>query len=115
KERVVRVSDLDDDDEKEKVENKFKEEELEKQLYVILEFNDKRGNDEIMIEKEKDIEQSNKEIVFYSRGPAADLISTQEEDNWIISDLFDYYYEKGSRAIVDYKIEDLKKNQNKQI
>ncbi|CAG8752162.1 28058_t:CDS:1, partial [Racocetra persica] len=47
--------------------------------------------------------------------PAVGLILTQEENNQIISDLFDYYYENRSWAVVDYNIRNLKKDQNKQI
>ncbi|CAG8700974.1 4669_t:CDS:2, partial [Racocetra persica] len=93
------------------------------QLYAILEFNDERGNvqkrlgsewDEIMIE-ERDIRRTNEEIILYNEGPVADLILAQEEDNRSISDLFDYYYEKGSCSNIKYNIGEVEDDQRKQL
>ncbi|CAG8540639.1 27006_t:CDS:2 [Racocetra persica] len=78
KEQVIRVRDLDNNDnnKKEEVEDKFEEEELEKQLYTILKFDDEK--DKIMIEKERDIERSDEEIVFYGGKPAAGCSRLQD-------------------------------------
>ncbi|CAG8590927.1 11077_t:CDS:2, partial [Racocetra persica] len=70
--------------------------------------------DEIMIE-ERDIRRMNEEIILYDKGPVAGLISAQEEDNRSISDLFDYYYEKGSCSNIKYNIGEVEDNQRKQL
>ncbi|CAG8674548.1 21328_t:CDS:2, partial [Racocetra persica] len=70
--------------------------------------------DEIMIE-ERDIRQMNEEIILYDEGPVAGFILAQEEDNRSISDLFNYYYEKGSCSNIKYNIKEVEDNQRKQL